>query len=288
MTVDEDEEGVTLAFCICDSESTSTMQTFFATVRKKVGLKIKAEYFLTDDANAFFNAWCLEMTTEIKPHKRLCAWHVNKNWNTHFSQVPNVPLVPKELNKTGKPITKRSRCKSILYSLLQELDLNVFNSKMTKFLNFMDKDTDYHKFRDYFKKTYANRSEQWAYAYLPKYGGYNTNMYLEAWHSVFKRHYLNGVYQQRLDFVLHQLIQYDKDELEEETRRQIFGRRRNKRSAKVLKSHKLAHQQLKENVYTIECIPSEDGQPQYFFHNDKTSVVVSLMPVDPLHKCIYM
>ena len=80
MNVDEDEEGVALAFCICDSKSTSTMQKFFAAVRDEVGFKIKTDCFLTDDANAFFNAWCAEMTettSDTQPQKRLCAWHVN-------------------------------------------------------------------------------------------------------------------------------------------------------------------------------------------------------------------
>ena len=103
MTVDEDEEGVALAFCICDSESTPTMQTFFASVRDKIGFKIKADYFLTDNANAFFNAWCAEMVADTKPHKRLCAWHVNQNWNTHLGQVPNGPIEPVQLKKEGKP-----------------------------------------------------------------------------------------------------------------------------------------------------------------------------------------
>ena len=123
---------------------------FFAAVRDKVGFKIKTDCFLSDDANAFFNAWCAEMITDTCPQKRLCAWHVNKNWNTHLSQIPDVPVKSKKLHKSGKPITKRSYCKAQLYSLRSELDLNVFKTKMSDFEELLDGDSAYEKFKDYF------------------------------------------------------------------------------------------------------------------------------------------
>ena len=157
----------------------------------------------------------------------------------------------------------------------QELDPDVFETKMTNFLQFLESDSDHHKFKDYFKRTYVCRSSEWAYAHLPMYGGYNTNMYLESWHAEFKHNYLNGIPQRRLDFVLHQLKQFDKDEQEEEIRRSIFGRRRNKRSAKVLKCHKLADKEQKEHKYNIKCGPLEDGQPSFVFTNEKTPSVMT-------------
>lgn len=73
MTVNDDEEGVSLAFCFCNSESTEAMQVFFAAVRKNLGFPIETDIFLSDDANAFYNAWCAEMVTDKPPQKRLCA-----------------------------------------------------------------------------------------------------------------------------------------------------------------------------------------------------------------------
>lgn len=287
MTVDEEEEGVVLAFCICESENVATMKIFYAAVRDKVGFKIKTDCFLSDDANAFFNAWCAEMIQDTLPQKRLCAWHVNKNWTTHLSQIPDVPVEPEKLNKLGKPITKRSHCKTLLFSLRSELDLNVFKTKMDEFGKLLEEDSAYEKFKDYFNHTYKKRVEQWAYAYLPLYGGYNTNMYLESWHSEFKRCYLDGVTQRRLDFVLDQLIKFDQDELEEEIRRNVFGRRRNKRSAKVLKCHKVAVEQTKQLKYSIKREISEHNVIQFFFENEKAQVVVTEIAADHNHKCIY-
>ena len=101
-----------------------------------------------------------------------------------------------------------------------------------------------------------------------------------------KKNYLNRV-NQRSDFVLHQLIQFDKDEQEEEIRRKMFGRKRNRRSAKVLKCHKLAAQDWKQLKYKIKCSIAKDGQKQFIFENEKTPIVVTQLKCDPLHKCIY-
>lgn len=174
----------------------------------------------------------------------------------------------------------------MLFSLRSELDLNVFKTKMDEFDKLLEGDSAYDKFKDYFNHTYKKRVEQWAYAYLPLYGGYNTNMYLESWHSGFKRCYLNGVQQRRLDFVLNQLIKFDQDELEEKIRRNVFGRR-NKRSVKVLKCHKVAVEQTKQLKYSIKREISEHGVIQFFFENEKTQVVVTEITADHNHKCIY-
>lgn len=118
MTVDEDETGVSLAFCFCESKDTVTMQKFFAAVKKNVGFQIEADYFLSDDANSFYNAWCAEMTSDNQPHKRLCAWHVNKAWISNLGQFINEPIKPEELNRKGEPITKRSKCKSLVFGAI--------------------------------------------------------------------------------------------------------------------------------------------------------------------------
>ena len=138
MTVNEDEEGVALAFCFCNSESTSTMQIFFSAIRNKLGFCIETDYFVSDDANAFFNACCAEIKTDKLPHKRLCAWHVNKNWTAHLSKVPKDPVVPEQLNRLGKPITKRDVCKFQLFSMRSELDKEELKIKVEKFLKLLN------------------------------------------------------------------------------------------------------------------------------------------------------
>ena len=202
-----------------------------------------------------------------------------------------MPVQPEMKTKSGKLITKRSRCKTQLYSLRTELDKEIFDEKMREFKKLLNGDKDYGKFGDYFAKTYENRFEQWAYAYLPASGVCNTNMYLEAWHKEFKHSYLDGVTQKRLDFVLHKLVEFDKDEQEEETRRKIFGRRRNKRSAKVLKCHKLAAEEKAQSKHKIKFVEKDqlDGNEvaRFIFENEKVPISVVQVSDDPTHKCIY-
>ena len=98
MTVDQNMHGFPLAFCVCKSEDTVSMQIFFAAIREKIGRRLKAEYFVSDDANGFYNAWCAEMCTENdKQHKRLCAWHVNQCW------IGNLNRFRDPLDKKKKP-----------------------------------------------------------------------------------------------------------------------------------------------------------------------------------------
>ena len=287
MTVDDDEKGLALAFCFCQSESTSTMKTFFAAIRNKIGFIIKTDCFVSDDANAFFNAWCAEMKTDNPPHKRLCAWHVNKNWNAYLSQVPDDPVEPEMLDMLGKPITKRRHCKKSLFSLRLELDKDEFNIKLKSFLELLKSDNGYAKFESYFTNNYGQRVEQWAYTFLAEEGGYNTNMYLEAWHRVFKYKYLGGVHQNRLDFVLYKLIKFDKDQIEETVRSENFVIRRTKRTALTLKSHKMAQTDWKESTFNIhfeDCI-DDGGIAKFILEKKKEQCTVTQISDNPVHKC---
>lgn len=45
MTVNEDEQGVSLAFCFCNSENKDTMQIFFSAVKKTLGFQLKLILF---------------------------------------------------------------------------------------------------------------------------------------------------------------------------------------------------------------------------------------------------
>lgn len=101
MTVDENFHGFPLAFCVCKSENTKSMQIFFAAICDKIGRKLNAEYLVSDDANAFYNAWCAETCDgDETPHKRLCEWHVNKNWICNLNRIRD-PLDKKKKSSKG-------------------------------------------------------------------------------------------------------------------------------------------------------------------------------------------
>lgn len=106
MTVDENIQGYTLAFCFCKSEDTLSMQIFFGAIRDAIGRKIEAEYFVSDDADAFYNAWCAEMCESKRPHKRLCAWHVNRNWIGNMNRIKN-PVIKKKTEKKDSSVNQQ-------------------------------------------------------------------------------------------------------------------------------------------------------------------------------------
>lgn len=65
-------------------------------------------------------------------------------------------------------------------------------------------------FGQYFDTYWLRRKEKWAYCYRVGLG-INTNMYVEAFHRVFKYQYLKGKYNKRVDKCLLALPKYDRD-----------------------------------------------------------------------------
>ena len=65
-------------------------------------------------------------------------------------------------------------------------------------------------FGQYFDTYWISRKEKWAYCYRAGLG-INTNMYVEAFHRVFKYQYLKGKYNKRVDKCLLALLKYDRD-----------------------------------------------------------------------------
>ena len=284
MTKDEDFEGVALAFCICESESEEIMQVFFSAIRDKLGRKIKTDVFVSDGANAFYNAWIKEMCDGEFPLKRLCAWHVNKNWTGHLNEIRNTDPEVVIDKKVQPRKDKKKTCKDLLFAMRSELNKSLFETKFSEFMTFLDSDDDYSKFSAYFTKTYSKRTTEWAYAYLPSSGGGNTNMCLEAWHRTFKYNYLEGVYKRRLDFVLNKFFEFEQDQKIKAESKQVFGYR-SKKTAKVRKSHQLANK-TKEK-YEVSINPSDEFSEQYIVQGNGMPNVVSKVSDEPLHheKC---
>jgi hypothetical protein len=278
MTVNEYFEGESVAFCICESESTERMQEFFSAIKNRIGRAINARTFLSDDANAFYNAWVAEMCVDLPyPKKRLCEWHVNCNWTTKLNIIPNIPA-------SHQPTTTyRKEAKSKLFDLRKELDKNLFHHKLENFLIYLNSNECFFPFLSYFKTYYLDRVEQWAQAYLPEDGGCNTNMYLEAWHKTFKYKYLGGKRQKRLDFVCNRLLQADQDAQKNKERYDVLGHR-NHRTAKVRKSHTQAKQLWDDGKLKVTR-KDNDQQVQFVVEEGTSFSAVTQVTEDPSHKC---
>lgn len=92
-----------------------------------------------------------------------------------------------------------------------ETDKLEFESLLNGFMELLDSDNDlYSDFNTYFRTNYLKSAKQWAMCYRVG-AGINTNNYIEAFHAVFKAHYLFGKKNKRLDTCLHALLKYARD-----------------------------------------------------------------------------
>ena len=73
IVVDEYGEGFAVAWSICDKNNSESLVKFFDAVKKSTG-EVNPLWFMTDDANQYYNAWVTVFKS--RPTKILCSWHV--------------------------------------------------------------------------------------------------------------------------------------------------------------------------------------------------------------------
>ncbi|KAE9523016.1 hypothetical protein AGLY_016647 [Aphis glycines] len=178
------------------NEDTSSMILFFEKVKEAVGLQIKAEVFMSDDAPQFYNAW--EQVMGASQYNLLNWWHVHKNWTAN-------------LNSKIKNKEKRELVKKSLYVLATDVENEgEFEVNLQIFLNELQEDEDTWMFYTYFRTNYINKKKCWAFCYR-KHTGLNTNMHLENLHKKIKYTYLDGKIYIRLDKAIHKLFDLMRD-----------------------------------------------------------------------------
>ena len=60
-------KGCPVGHCICTREDTDTLTVFLNEVCKKCGHPILVDYFMSDMARAYYNAWCNTMHKTTDP-----------------------------------------------------------------------------------------------------------------------------------------------------------------------------------------------------------------------------
>lgn len=87
MIRDTRNENYPVAYCISQKKDEATWRKFFLILKEEIGFLVP-QYFLSDDDCSFYNAWCHVMG---KPgNRRLCLWHVIKNWKQRYHNLPGV------------------------------------------------------------------------------------------------------------------------------------------------------------------------------------------------------
>lgn len=251
LIVDEFKNGCPVAFCFSNRSSEELFNVYFKAVKSVVGT-ISCKTFMTDDAPAFYNAWC-EVMGPV-PNVLLCTWHVTRNWQQNLSKIKKVEK-KKLVYKTAKTI-KDELCKETFSKLLEG------------FLSDLLNDEDTVEFGKYFSDHYAARPEKWAYCYR-KNLGINTNMYLESLHRKIKYQYWEGKHVKRLDIAISGLLKLLRDlifqRLIKVTKKSVSSDRMNR----INKSHKLSLETKPEIVLLSEDkwqVQSFSGNNLYTVH----------------------
>lgn len=124
---DERNIGFPVAFLLSNRRDQKIQQTFFHALKTRVGGNIEAKYIMSDDDVKYYNAWTQVMTTENKPRRLLCTWHIIKNWNQQGR------------NKLKK-IENKKAMKKEMRRILTEMDESTFRELKIKYFKHLEEE----------------------------------------------------------------------------------------------------------------------------------------------------
>ena len=195
LVIDEYGQGFPAGWCLSSHEDFTTMTIFFNEIKKNAG-DVHSTFFMSDMAPQFYNAWVAVMGNP-RPIKLVCTWHVDKAWK-------------EELRKKIGDLAVEAEVYKLLRIVLQQTHENVFEDCLHALLQRLKSDPKCAQFYAYFTKEWVPKKSQWAYCYRRGLQ-INTNIYVEAFHRVFKRLYLKGKINKRVDTCLVNLQKYARD-----------------------------------------------------------------------------
>jgi len=238
--IDDFGQGIPVAFCLSNHEDFTSMVIFFNEIKKVCG-NIESQCFMSDMANQYYNAWVAVMNEGPRPKKLLCTWHVDKAWKGKLRKKVGDDTVESDVYKmlrTCLEQTTQSGFEDCLSGLLQRLESN----PKTK------------TFHAYFAKEWVSKKEQWAFCFRLE-STMNTNMFSEAFHRFFKRVYLKGLVNKRVDVCLVNLVKFSRDKAFDRAIKLTKGKS-TYRTSVIASRHK---ESLKIGNESVVCPTSETG-----------------------------
>jgi len=222
LVLDEFGEGIPVAWMVCNREDAVALKPFLKKVKEKCG-DVCTNFFMSDDANNFYNAW-KDTFSVSNTKKLLCAWHIDKSWR-------------KGLHQHVVSSTEQANVYHYLRVLLVESDINSFQHRLQQFISWLSSEnlTD---FLQYFQREYVKKVEQWAPCYRERCS-VNTNMALEAFHRLIKVCYMEKKQNRRIDFLLHLLLKIARDKIFERLQKTQKGKS-SYRLCEINKRHRTA------------------------------------------------
>ena len=195
LVIDEFGEGAPFAWCLSNHKDFTHMCVFFKAIKRNCGI-LCPRWFRSDIAPQFYNAW-VAINSKKRPRHLYCTWHVDKAWR-------------EEMRKKVGNLEIESLIYKMLRTILEQPDVSSFNEHVTVMTEKISKMDGVAEFLRYFEHDWLPKKLHWAYFHRAGLG-INTNMFVEAFHRVFKYNYLNGKHNKRVDACLLQLVKFARD-----------------------------------------------------------------------------
>ncbi|XP_054263985.1 uncharacterized protein LOC128987253 [Macrosteles quadrilineatus] len=196
LIVDEYGEGIPIAYMYCNKTDRSAYEKMFHCMKEAYGSKINNDYFMSDMAEAIYNAWQVVMGNS--KNRLFCSWHVLQAWNRNISKVKGTTEEERKENA--------SRLRARLRSLLFEPDQNTFERKFKEFEEGL-KSPHLKDFKEYWEERYDKNAATWAYCFRQN-SPVTNNMHLESMHKVIKYFHFEGRVVRRLDESISGILTY--------------------------------------------------------------------------------
>ena len=186
-----------MAWLINSKESADVLRVFFKSLRDTCG-DVQTEYFMSDDADAYHNAWSSIFTKPFR--KLLCSWHVDRSWR-------------RKLNELIKDKDQQVEVDAALKTLQNEPSECKFRRLLQQFLAWLKGISK--AMASYFEKEYSSRPREWATCFREGIPA-NTNMCAERFHGTLKEIYLERKQNRHVDHLLSTLRKIPRDKAYEQ------------------------------------------------------------------------
>jgi hypothetical protein len=195
LVIDEFGQGVPVVWCLSNNEDFTHMCVFFKMIKRNCG-RLDPQWFMSDIAPQFFNAW-VAINSGNRPQHLYCTWHVDK-------------ACKEELREKVGDVDTESQIYKMLRTILEQPDEKSFDEHLAIFTHKISQLDKTAEFLKYFEHDWLPKRRNWAYYHRGGLG-INMNMFVEAFHRVFKYNYLNGKRNKRVDVCLLQLVKFARD-----------------------------------------------------------------------------
>lgn len=198
--LDDLREGFPCMFAFSNRSDIEIYKIMFNILKNLLNEEIiSPKVFISDLSDEFYVAWCEEMgPVDLRLY---CNWDVNRDWKKNV--LANV-----------KGAEKQKILFKILRNLLEEPDIDVFETLLEYSLNDFENDPDFNSFGTYFQHKYIENREAWANCYR-QHIGLNTNLNIERMHCNLKNIYLKAGSASSLDKAINFIMKTARNKLHE-------------------------------------------------------------------------